>query len=196
MSDSYEMLVDPEVELADARKLSRAVIARLRQVGLITGNLTSDCVLGGKGYRPGPAVKSLYKRAKREPAFWDSRTSGVQPRVGRAYNYDALAEAHEGFVCPACGAEIEPFVEDAFEDAVGAALRKWEKNVIAKVRCLHCSKSFAITKWLCRPPLGFGNLSFRFWNWPPLDSPSWQIDICDVVKQITGHNFIKTYGHV
>jgi hypothetical protein len=44
--------------------------------------------------------------------------------------------------------------------------------------------------------LGFGNLSFTFWNWPPLDKPSWKIDIPARVKEVTKHKLVSTYGHI
>jgi hypothetical protein len=42
--------------------------------------------------------------------------------------------------------------------------------------------------------LGFGNLSFTFSDWPQLDSPGWRIDIRELVKEITDHRVVYTYG--
>ena len=54
----------------------------------------------------------------------------------------------------------------------------------------------SVTEWRFKPPLGFGNLSFRFWNWPPLDSPSWRIDIPALVRDVTGHRIVSTWGRI
>jgi hypothetical protein len=66
MSDNFEMLVDVDATPQQAEGVSRAVLDRFRKLGLITGKLNSDCVLGGKGYRPGPAVADSYKLQKRQ----------------------------------------------------------------------------------------------------------------------------------
>ena len=62
------------------------------------------------------------------------------------------------------------------------------------IRCPHCEKDVPIAEWKCNPPHGIGNLAFTFWNWPPLDSTDWRISIPDLVRQLTGHRIIYTYG--
>src|SRR4051812_47379131 len=124
MSDYIEMLVDVDVTAEEAAKVSRAVLGRFRKLGLITGKPNSECVLGGKGYRPGPAVARLYKPSKRELLFWELLTCGVEPQVGRGLNLYAFGPCCDGFVCPACAAEIEPF-DEAFSKAAGKAIGKW-----------------------------------------------------------------------
>jgi hypothetical protein len=64
------------------------------------------------------------------------------------------------------------------------------------VHCLKCRKSRPIHEWQCKPPLGFGNLSFRFGNWPPLHSPAWKINIPAIVRDVTGHTIVETHGHL
>ncbi len=196
MSDSFEMLVDVDATLDEADGLQRAVIDRFRTLGLITGELDPDCVLGGRGYHPGPAIPQFYDRDEREGAFWELRTCGVEPQVRRSYNFWALGPACEGLTCPACRTTVKP-LNDEFGDAVGEALGEWDnESGPALLTCPQCSQSQTITEWQCHPPLGFGNLSFRFWNWPPLDLPSWKIDIAGIVREVTGHRIEATHGHL
>ena len=196
MSDSFQMLVDADVTVDGARATSRAVFAEFRKRGMITGKANADCVLGGKGYQPGPSIPRLYPCRKSEGRFWELETCGVEVKVGRGFNVEALGEACERLACPCCGSEIPPF-DDDFDSAMSVAVREWlDGSGRGLVRCPQCSKKSAVTKWQCTPPLGFGNLSSRFWNWPPFDVPAWKIEIPDLVQEITGHTIVVTYGHV
>jgi hypothetical protein len=196
MSDNFHMLVDVDATPGEADGVARAVLDRFRKLGLITGRANPDCVLGGTGYRPGPAVAASYKLGKRECRFWELVTCGVEPKVGRSFNEWAVGPSCEGFNCPACGADIEPF-GDAFGDAIGKAVGEWMDGFgPAVVPCPACRKERPITEWQCKPPFGFGNVSFRFWNWPPLDSPSWTVDIAGIVRAVTGHTVVQSHGRI
>jgi hypothetical protein len=196
MSDNFEMLVDTEATVEEAKAVLRAVLARFRKLGLITGKLNRDCVLGGEGYRPGPAVADLYKLKKQESRFWELVTSGVESQIGRGYNEWALGEVCEGLSCPSCGSLIDPFGEP-FATAIAKAIGECvNQSGPAGLRCPNCRQTRSIAEWHCKPPLGFGNLSFIFWNWPPLDSPSWKIDVIGIVRESSGHTIIKTHGRI
>jgi len=194
------MLVDTDATIAEASRLSRAVLLQFRRRGLIAGRASSKCVLGGKGFRPGPAIAELYKlgtfgKGRREHPFWEWMICGVEPRVGRGFNEWALGPVCEGFTCPACGTQTGPFTSE-FSDALGKAINQWIHSGTALLRCPECKERPSFTQWHCKPPLGFGNLSFRFWNWPPLDSSSWKVDIVALVREITCHTIILTHGHL
>lgn len=196
MSDSFQMLVDADATADEAAAVARRVLTRFRKLGLIAGRATSACVLGGTGYRPGPAIATSFRLPKGYHPFWELRTCGVEPTVGRSCNLWAVGPVCEGFTCPACAAAIEPFLEP-FIDGLLQAVGEWEnESGPALVRCPECQKERAVTEWECAPPLGFGNVSFRFWNWPALNSPGWQIDIACVVREVTGHTIIQTHGHI
>ncbi len=196
MSDSFRMLVDVDASLDDVDRLSRAVLTHFREIGLISGAANPDCVLGGEGYRPGPALPNLYVLGEHEFPFWGAMgTNGVEPKVGRDFNVWALGPSCEGLTCPVCKANFED-CDDSFEGRLGEAIGEWyHRSGPGLLCCPRCGKTPSITEWHCKPPLGFGNLSFTFWNWPALDSPSWKIDITALVKEITGHNLVYTYGH-
>jgi hypothetical protein len=59
MSEHFEMLVDVDVTSEDAERLANSVVDRLRSLGLISGSLNSDCVLGKMGYPPVPQFRTL-----------------------------------------------------------------------------------------------------------------------------------------
>jgi hypothetical protein len=197
MSDHFEMLVDEDVTADKAPQLSRKLVKRFRELGLITGRLSAACVLGGRGYRPGPGVAGVYKLRKREFPFWELRTCGLEPTVGRTFNLWALGEACQGFTCSSCGAKMLSS-NDKFSDRLAAAIAKWDKgsdNVL--LGCTSCRKRLRLTAWECKPPLGFGNLSLCFWNWPPFSGPpSWKLDIPAFMREITGHSIVHTYGSI
>ena len=61
MSESFQMLVDQDVQIEDASDLEARVLHRYREDGLIMGEANADCVLGPVGYRPGPAIPESYE---------------------------------------------------------------------------------------------------------------------------------------
>ena len=81
MSDNFEMLVDADATAEQADGVSHAVLDRFRKLGLIAGMVNSECVLGGMGYRPGPAVSESYMLETCGSRFWELVTSGVEPHV-------------------------------------------------------------------------------------------------------------------
>jgi hypothetical protein len=196
MSDNFEMIVDSDVTIDDAGRVGKSVVAMLREHGLITGKANAKCVLDGKGYRPGPGISQAYKLGEDEAPFWELHTSGVESRVGRSFNQWALGPSCEGFVCPACEATFGPD-DDELGSVLADAIEQWvEESGPALAACPRCHAEVPVTQWRCDPPLGFGNLSFVFWNWPPLNSPGWQIDILDLVRRLTGHTVILSHGHI
>jgi len=200
MSDSFEMLVDVDVSAGDAQSLSAKVIDALVDRGLVVATANEDCVLGGMGYPVGPKIKRAYILSQGEGAFWELTTSGVEPTVRRGFNDLALGPVCEGLICPQCRAQFMPFEGDlaaGFGDQFAKSIGDWLKGASnCAIPCPVCQQPIALERWECHPPLGFGNLSFRFWNWPPLDSSRWNIDICGLVREITGHTIVRTYGRL
>ena len=179
MGDYFEMLVDPEASLEDSSRLAKAVIRRFRSLGIITGRPNSRCVLGGRGYLPGPAVRHMYKFSRNEGRFWELATCGVEPSVGRDFNEMAFGFPFEGLVCPSCHFQTD---DESFKYDYVSAADKWRReSTMPLVLCPKCTKKYKVIEWNCKPPVGFGNLSFRFWNWPPLYFPQWNVDIVAIV---------------
>jgi hypothetical protein len=196
MSNHFQMLVDQDAKIEDADELLVRVLHRYRDEGLIVGGANAACVLGGEGYRPGPVIPEAYELRESEIRFWERQTCGVELQVGRAFNYWAYGPSCEGFSCPICKAEYaadDERVSEMFSDAIG----QWvEESGPALARCAACARPVPLTEWVWRPPLGFGNLSIRFWNWPSLHSPGWRISVQKITEQATGHKLVYTYGMI
>jgi hypothetical protein len=196
LSDNFEMLVDAEVTLGQADMVKQRILAMLHHHELIVREADMECALGGLGYRPGPAVHKIYELTESELPFWDQITCGVELRVGRDFNHWAYGTSCEGYSCPLCSQKFEPEDEDLAE-VLAEAIGEWiEQSGPALVLCPSCTREVPVADWRCTPPLGFGNLSVVFWNWPPLDSRSWRIDIPELIHQATFHPLIRTLGHV
>ena len=196
MGDSFEMVVDVDVSVEDAEAKAKDVLEHLTSIGLIASEPTDDCVLSGLGHRPGEFISTLYKLEPGELPFWELVTCGVESNAERNFNFWAVGPAFEGLTCPSCGSTVvRP--EESFMDAVGRAIGAWCKETTEpEVTCPNCSAGHSITRWVCRPPLGFGNLSFTFWNWPSLDSIAWRIDILGSISAATGHRLVHTFGRL
>ena len=194
MSDYFEMLVDVEVTEEHAADLGLKVGKFFQEVGLISGQSNRDCVLGGEGYLPGPAIKKLYEGGEEQP-FWELAVCGVEFVVLRGFNEWALGPAFENIVCPRCSTKIET-LSDAFSDPVVESIGEWlEQSGSGLLVCPACQSGSTINDWQSKPPLGFGNLALRFWNWPPLDSSDWKIKIPSLFAEATKHSIVRTWGH-
>jgi hypothetical protein len=194
MGKCFVMLVDVDAKIDEADELAERVLCRFRDLGVIAGEADPDYVLESVGYLPGPALSEVYQPGKDEFRFWESRFSGVQARVGREFNYWALGPCCDGTACPKCKTEFEPD-DDRLGVQLFEASGQWVKQSGPMlVSCPECGKDVLVTEWECRPPLGFGNLSFTFSEWPQLDAPGWKIDIRALVREITDHRVVYTYG--
>jgi hypothetical protein len=61
LSDNFVMLVDADATIEEAEEIKQRVLDRFRASGIIAGEANEECVLGGEGYRPGPAISQLYE---------------------------------------------------------------------------------------------------------------------------------------
>jgi hypothetical protein len=195
MSDYYQILVDVDADEVEAKSIATNVLKRFRAAGLIASRPNGHCVLGGTGYPPGPKMPKLYE-LEYGSRFWELATNGVEVRIGRGFNESALGPACDGFRCPSCGTEFDPFASE-LGTTILAAAAKWRNGLDkARVRCPNCKNLPLVTQWECKPPIGFGNLAFGFWNWPPFSSTAWKLDIVSIVHDDSGHKIVSTFGHV
>lgn len=123
--------------------------------------------------------------------------NGVEIEVGRSFNYYAAGPSCYEYTCALCHEKISAFTEP-FSDSIFDAALEWMKGSdTVTVVCPHCAGATFVTEWPCEPPLGFGNLSIKFWNWPLLDLPNrWKLDIIGLVREITGHSIVQTWGKI
>ena len=196
MSDWYEAVAVRDVHANESQSLADAVISRLVTDGIIQSEIDSETVLGGDGgHRPGPRIESVYKRSENEGPFWSLLTNGVEVCDGRWVNQFGFT-CFDGFTCPACSAHFQldhDAVADPFSKAIGSFL---DGGNDLDVVCPSCNTSNAAPNWKTAPHFGFVNLAFQFWNWPPLNSDSWNIDIPALIASLTGHNVLVTYGRL
>lgn len=196
MSNWYEAVGIRDVEPDDAESLAAAVISRLQSDGIIDTEIDTESVLGGEGgYRPGPSIPSLYRREENEVKFWTIRTNGVEVCARRWVNVFGCSML-EGFTCPACSTRFPPgddLIAHPFYDAIGRYLAGRDD---LDVLCPSCNTSHRAPDWKTKPHLGFTNLAFQFWNWPPLENSWWSVDIPGLIAAIVGHNVLVTCGRV
>ncbi len=159
MGDSYQIIVDRDISADEALGLAERTRDWLVERGIIQSTL-SDCILGGPGYRPGPA----YAETLEDPSNLSFRNSGgLRFNVGHRIVFHAVSGE---VTCRFCGARVD-LVEhgDTWVEAVDA----WYAGDDAVAfTCPACGRSERLTEWTGRWPWGFGNLGLEFWNWTPL----------------------------
>lgn len=196
MSDSYQAVIVCGVQPHESSALAGDVITRLAADGIIQTSADSYSILGnGIGYRPGPNVESLYKLGANEGAFWTLKTNGVEVCTDRWINQLGFS-CIDGFSCPLCAAFYpldDHLVADRFVKAIGSYLDGRDE---LEVLCPACNAPATAPLWKTTPHLGFANLAFQFWNWPPLDGDSWKVDIPALIAQASGHDTLLTYGRL
>jgi hypothetical protein len=196
MGDWFNSLVDPVIDEKGAEELCDATIVRFRDLGLITGEPDAECVLGGKGYRPGPALHDFLDDLGMAPSPFHLKTNGVEPQIGRHFNAYAIGPNFLHLTCPACAARFDD-IRGVLLEQIGDGFSNWiERGEFTDVVCPRCGKATAVNGWECKPPIGFGNLAFTFWNWPHFDSPGWRIDLRKIVSDVTGHPTVYTWGKI
>ena len=193
MSDSFQMLVDPEVSLERGAQVAAGIVRHFQEVGLI-GELDASAALGGAGYRPGRRIAALYRLGAREHPFWTLSTCGMELRIRRQFNEFALGPSFERLTCPACLTSYD-YLTEPLQSEIFVAIERWlAGSTQIDVRCPTCQSARPITSWEWIPPIGFGNLALVFWNWPPLDARGWRLDIGAIVAELTGHRVVRTRG--
>jgi hypothetical protein len=157
MGDCYQVVVDCEVPLEEVEEAAASICAWLIQDDVILPTPT-DCVPGDEGgYPPGRNCERVTEGSCADLA--SLRTNGLRILRGRTIFYSVGAD----IVCSHCGdrtSEGEEF---------GRALRAWaDGDDGATFSCPACGHKKLIAECSFDPPWGFGNLGFKFWNWPPL----------------------------
>ena len=196
MSDWYEAVTVQNVVADQAASLAQSVVVSLAGEGIIESTLDPESVLGGDGgYRPGPRIVEVYKRHNTEHEFWKLMTNGMEPCIGRWVNTLGLT-CFDGFMCGECGQQFAPdddLVADPFAVAIGNFMDGEDDPAVA---CPACAVTSSVRNWQTSPHFGFANLAFQFWNWPPLGSESWKVDIPAIIRATTAHEVILTYGRL
>ncbi|HEV3117698.1 MAG TPA: hypothetical protein VGY58_11625 [Gemmataceae bacterium] len=197
MGTHFRILVDRTASAKDAPALAGTVMNYLIRRRIIECE-RSDCTLGDKGgFRPGANVEEAL-------ASWAARgdeagplsaaviandlrgyaCNGVEEVVGRTVFHNQGAGL-DVVRCPLCLANQ---LEEDWGDAVG---RWYDGDDCAPLPCRHCNESSPIVEWTFDPPWAFGNLGFKFWEWPPLKRR-----FVDEIKGLLGHEIVMISGKV
>lgn len=166
MADYYQTIVDTRAGLEEADHLARHVVELLSGRGVVAPSPSDE-----GGYDRGPQATDISQAdlAARPPRHESIPPvySHLQVLVGRMTHSVDLSEFRvPPAQCPACAWDLE--------DPDGnwqAALQLWlggddESGLL----CAACGRESPIAAWVYDTGFGFGNLAFRFWNWPPLSA--------------------------
>ncbi|MCL2582368.1 MAG: zinc-ribbon domain-containing protein [Streptosporangiales bacterium] len=183
MGNWFQTLVDIEATADEAAVLGKSLIDWLLHTGVIAGEPSNDCVLGGDGYRPG----ERYATALADPSedwFLGPGVNGVRATTESNVFHAGQLGVH--VECPRCQNEVD------FEDAIVPGIDDWLFDGGTGIRpCPGCGTRFTLNGWNWQPPWAFGYLGLEFWNWPLLSKQF----IASVGERL-GHRLVVVEGKV
>src|SRR5688572_30090690 len=179
MGDNFEIIVDVEVSLQDAKALADKATQTLLDQGIIlpyqkhdlppvvnpfTGEAFGAPAHRFGGFPAGPnAPNVVEKRSDFGFGFHspDPMFDRVEVITGRQFHGES-EEAPVSVSCPSCKRQGS----DPYKWLSAAA--QWQETGEGLVFCNHCRKETLVLEWKTEPLWVFGNVGFRFWNWPKL----------------------------
>ncbi|MBV8880248.1 MAG: hypothetical protein JO332_09810 [Planctomycetaceae bacterium] len=183
MADYFQSVVDPQAALDQADHLARHVVAWLAEQGVVRATPSEQ-----GGYDRGPQALSIARPEPLRPGHESIPPvhSHLQVLIGRMTHPDDLSEFHEPRACcPSCAKpadHVDGEWQAATQDWVGG-------DDDAVLRCAACGKETPVIAWVYDRRYAYGNLAFRFWNWPPL-KPSF----LDELRRELGHPLVLVEG--
>ncbi len=157
MSDSYLTIVPDAVESDEAEALAEFVLDYLVSRRIVRQE-PSDCALG-LGHAPGTRFQEAIEGD--DFGLKSLLTNGMEVIIERSVFHNGF-NGLERIDCPSCGADVH-------DTPWGNWLDEWFRNTGKdRMACPNCKVQRSITEYTFHPIWGFGNLGFKFWNWPPL----------------------------
>jgi hypothetical protein len=185
MADFFQTIVDTRAGLEEADHLARHVVALLSGRGVVALKPSQE---GGYDRGPnatdisGPEAAAVPTRHETIPPVY----SHLQVLIGRMTHANDLSEARvPRALCPSCGAALE----DPDGNWQAAELAWIAGDNDAPLRCGACGKESPVVTWVYDNCYAYGNLAFRFWNWPPL-KPSF----LEEIRRELGHSIVLVEG--
>ncbi|MBD3676744.1 MAG: hypothetical protein HUJ26_24820 [Planctomycetaceae bacterium] len=195
MSESYQLLIDHDAELAGAPSIGQSIIDTLISERIILPEAQSECVLTGVGYPPGPRLRELYDYGEQELRYWDMlRTIGVKLHTDRYVNFFGFPVFEESG-CPECDERFsdQHVVMDAIYDCVSSFIND---DRLDNITCPSCAMDIPCDQWVTVPDIGFCHVAVEFWNWPSFASKGWKISMPDLLSSHTGRVLAHSWGHM
>lgn len=183
MGDYFQTIVDTQAAIDQADHLARHVVAWLAEKGVVKATPSEE-----GGYDRGPKAKDIALDALSTRGHEEIPPvhTHLQVLIGRMTHSEDLSEYHEpGAGCPACRKPLE----DPDGDWQAATQAWLGGDDDAALRCGACGKESPVVTWVYDGHFGYGNLAFRFWNWPPL-SPSF----LEALRQELKHPLVLVKG--
>ncbi len=178
MGDGFQIIVDREVSKDEAPHLAEKVREWLVARRVIKPELT-DGQWNSPGYRPGPGYTVAVETP--DPDLFSMLANELVIIVGRTFFWTP----YTNLTCRACGARFDAY-SDEWVEAVGA----WHQgDDSAAFACPECGNPERVTEWSGESTSGFGNLGFKFWNWPPLAA-----GFVREVTELLGHRTVLVRG--
>lgn len=182
MGTYYQSVVDRDaIDTGEALRLAGRVLDWLIAEKIIVAD-TDACVLGeAPGHRPGPR----YMTALEKPdggQFLALRTNGVEVSTTRQVSLNNQGR-FEGVICPACARTMPQ------DHCWSEALDNWHDGGAGELACGHCGHRESVAQWEHIDPMGFGTLTFTFWDWPALST-----GFVQALAQRLGHRTIVISG--
>jgi len=165
MGDRFQTIIDTQASLEEAPHLAQHVVLFLAGKGVVAPGLSEE-----GGYPRGPNALAISER----PPHPENRPVVHEPIppvyfhlqvvVGRMTHSKDLNEfCPARAACPKCGKGLE----DLDSDWTPAAQAWLAGDPEAALECPSCGAGTFVSSWVYDSGYGFGNLAFRFWNWPP-----------------------------
>ena len=162
MADLFQTVIDTQVRPDQADHLARHVVEFLAGKGVIAASPSEE-----GGYPRGPRALEISDPAVGRTAHETIPPvySHLQVIIGRAIHSGDMSDPRSPrAICPKCAA-----VFDDPDEEWPAAVQGWlAGDDDSSLGCPGCGAAAPVTAWGYDSGTGFGNLAFRFWNWPPL----------------------------
>ncbi len=187
-----EKKVDRDASDEEIESLERVVIDWLAEARIVERK-RSACLLGmdAMGHAPAPqfmiatgeaadsgAVNMNYK------GFMTMKVNGLEIIKGRRVSVDPSGSL-DCAICTKCRAE------NPLDEQWSQAGNDWAAGGSGRLACTICGNTQSVAEWDYRDPMGWGTLTFVFWNWPGLGQ--------DFVKEFSrrlGHRVLVVFSHL
>jgi hypothetical protein len=196
MGEWYSAVVDPSAEQNESEDLGKLVVNRLSSEEIINPVLENiPGFLKITGYRPGKRIPQIYN-FQGNYQFWNNTDNiGMEVVTKKWVNSFGILFLEE-MSCPQCCTQHTSSTENITKDFVDAMGKYLQGDSTPLITCPSCHGQLPVKEWKTKPHLGFSNLTFVFWNWPPFDKRSWKIDITKLISDALNHPTVFTWGKI